>query len=68
MKKKPKIFLSNDEMPESESIFDKLPNSLDESDNELVVDAVEVCGGDVEPPFCMGDVLPFVYRCNVKLL
>lgn len=33
------------------------------------VDAADdVCGGVVDPPFCMGDVLPLTVRCNVKLV
>lgn len=33
------------------------------------VDAADdVCGGVVDPPFCMGDVLPFVVLCNAKLV
>lgn len=50
-----------------------LLNSFDESDNKFGVavcgvDADDVCGGVVEPPFWIGDVLPFVLRCNAKLL
>lgn len=50
-----------------------LLSSFDVSGNKFGVtvcgvDAVDVCGGVVEPPFCIGDVLPFVLRCNVKLL
>lgn len=31
--------------------------------------ADDVCGGVVDPPFCIGDVLPFATaRCNAKLV
>lgn len=54
--------------------FRNLLNSLDGSGSKIGVDACgmdaadDVWGGVVDPPFWIGDVLPFVVRCNGKLV
>lgn len=51
-----------------------LLNSLDVSDNKIGVAACgvdaadDVCGGVVDPPFWIGDVLPLAVRCNAKVV